>query len=177
MVPHLNQSNDYFKRKLQVWTAQKCIALVGAERVHTSAGPQTTPFHGGQSWARNGNMQNIGPTNPHGTHLLQCNGYIKRKLRAWRGQKFIALVAAETVLTSAGPQTYLFHGGQYTFWNRKMRNFGGTYRHGTAFPQEECSYQKEATGTENPKICCSSLWTNDTYLCGSANYPVSWVVV
>ena len=59
----------------------------------------------------------------------------------------------------------------------KDAKFGGTYRHGTAFPQEECLYQKEATGTENPKMCCSSPWENDTYLCGSANYPVSWVVV
>ena len=38
-------------------------------------------------------------------HLHQGNGYIKRKLRAWRVQKFIALVGADTVLTSAGPQT------------------------------------------------------------------------
>ena len=48
MVPRLHQSNGYIKRKLRVWRAQKCIALVGAETVLTRAGPQTTPFHGGQ---------------------------------------------------------------------------------------------------------------------------------
>ena len=34
--------------------------------------------------------------------LHQCNGFIKRKLRAWRVQKCIALVGADTELTSTG---------------------------------------------------------------------------
>ena len=61
------QSNGYNKRKLRVWIAQKCKVLVGAETVLTRAGPQTTPFHGVQHRAKNGNMRNFGPTNPHGT--------------------------------------------------------------------------------------------------------------
>ena len=56
MVSRLHQSNGYIKRKLRVCRAQKCIVLVGAETVLTSAGPQTTPFHGGQSRVRNGNV-------------------------------------------------------------------------------------------------------------------------
>ena len=44
-------------------------------------------------------------------HLYQSNGYIKRKLRAWRVQKYITLVGAGTVLTSVGPQTTPSHGG------------------------------------------------------------------
>ena len=67
MVPRLHQSNGYIKRKLHVWRAQKCNALVSAETVLTSAGQQTTPFHGGQYMDDNGNMRNFGPTNPHGT--------------------------------------------------------------------------------------------------------------
>ena len=67
MVPCLHQSNGYIKRKLRVCRAQKCNALVGAEAVLTSAGPQSTPFYGGQYRAKNGNMRNFGPTNPHGT--------------------------------------------------------------------------------------------------------------
>ena len=58
-----------------------------------------------------------------------------------------------------------------------MRNFGPTNPHGIAFPQEECSHQKEATGMENPKMYCSSLWKNPTFLCGFANYLVSWMAV
>ena len=70
MVPHLHQSNGYIKRKLRVWRAQKCNALVGAETVLTSAGPQSTPLHGGQFRADNGNMRKFGPTNPHGTAFV-----------------------------------------------------------------------------------------------------------
>ena len=56
------------KRKLRVWRAQKCNAIVSAETVLNSVGPQITPFYGGQyKMANNGNMQNFGPTNLHGT--------------------------------------------------------------------------------------------------------------
>ena len=47
MVPCLHQSNSYMKRKLRAFRGQKCIFLVGADTVLTSAGPQTTPCHGG----------------------------------------------------------------------------------------------------------------------------------
>ena len=67
MVPRLHQSNGYIKRKLDEWRAQKCNAIVGADTVLTSAGMQTTPSIGGQHRAKNGNMRNFGPTNPHGT--------------------------------------------------------------------------------------------------------------
>ena len=66
MVPRLHQSNGYTKRKLQVWRAQKCIGLVGAETVLTNAGLHITSFHGGQYKVGNGNMRNFGPSNPHG---------------------------------------------------------------------------------------------------------------
>ena len=71
MVPRLHQSNGYIKRKIRVWRAQKCLALVGAETVTvlTSTGPHPPPFFigGGQYRVGNGNMQNFRPTNPHGT--------------------------------------------------------------------------------------------------------------
>ena len=67
MVPRLHQSNGYIERKLRVWRGQKCNALVGAETALSSAGPQTTPFHGGQYRAENGNMRKFGATNQNGT--------------------------------------------------------------------------------------------------------------
>ena len=67
MVPHLHQSNGYIKRKLHVWRAKKCNALVGAETVLTSAQLQTTTFYWGQYRAKNGNMRNFGVANLHGT--------------------------------------------------------------------------------------------------------------
>ena len=67
MVPRLDQSNGNIKRKLRAWRVQKCVTLVGADTVLTSAGPQSTTFHGGYYRAQNVNMRNFGPTNPHGT--------------------------------------------------------------------------------------------------------------
>ena len=110
-------------------------------------------------------------------HLHQSNGYIKRKIRVWRAQKYIALVGAGTELTSAGPQTTPFYGRQYRDGNGKMQSFGPTNPHGTAFPQEECLHLKYTTAMEIPKMYCSSLWKNPTYLCGCANQLVSWVAV
>ena len=43
--------------------------------------------------------------------LHQNNGYIKRKLRAWRVQKCITIVGADIVLITAWPQSTSFHGG------------------------------------------------------------------
>ena len=68
MVWHLHQSIAYIKRKLQVWRAQNCIALLGAKTVLTSAGPQTSRFHEVSIVSyRNGNLWKFGSTYPHGT--------------------------------------------------------------------------------------------------------------
>ena len=109
--------------------------------------------------------------------LHQCNGYIKRKLRVWRVQKCIALVGADTVLTSAGPQTTPCHGEQYRVHQGNMRNFGPTNTHGTASEPMQWLYQKEATGMESSKRYCPSRCRYRTYQCGAANYPVSWGAV
>ena len=166
MVPCFHQSNGYMKRKLRVWRAQQCIALVDEETVFTSAGRQTTPFHGGQYRVGNGNMRNFGPTNPHGTSFAPKQCLYQKEAAGMESPKVYALVRAKTVLTSAEPQTTPFHGGQYRVLNGNMQNFGPTYRHGTAFPQEECLYQKEATGMENPKMYCCSPWNNPTSCVG-----------
>ena len=62
-----------YGKKLRAWRVQKCITLVGAHTVLTSAGPQNTPFHGGLYRAQNGNKLNFGPTNTHGTAFAKRN--------------------------------------------------------------------------------------------------------
>ena len=114
-------------------------------------------------------MSNFGPTVSMLPRLHQSNGYIKRKLRVWRAQKCIALVGAESVLTSAGPQTTPFHGGQYRARNGNMRNFGPTNPHGNAFALKQLLYQKEATVMESSKMYCPSQSKNCTYQSGSTN--------
>ena len=86
---------------------------------------------------------------PMASRLHPSNGYIKRKLRTWRVLKCIAIVSADTVLTSAGPQTTSFHGGYYISQNGNMRNFGSTNPHVTVVARKQWLYQKEATGMES----------------------------
>ena len=109
--------------------------------------------------------------------LHQSNGHMKRKLQAFRGQKCIFQVGADTVLTSAGPQTTPCHGGYYRVQKVNVRKFGPTNPHGTAFGPQQWLYQKEATGMESWKMYCSSRCRYRTYKCMAANYPVSWGVI
>ena len=104
--------------------------------------------------------------------LHQCNGYIKRKLRAWRVQKGIVLVGADTVLTSAEPKTTPCHGGKYSVQRGNVRNFEPTNPHGTASAPMQRLYQKEATGMESSKMYCPSRCRYRTYQFGAAKYPV-----
>ena len=108
--------------------------------------------------------------------LHQSNGYIKRTLRVWRVQKCIALVGANTVLTTAWPQTTPFR-GWYRAKSGKMRKFGPTYPYGTALAPKQWLYQKDATGMESPKLYCPSQCRYRTYHCVEAKYTVSWWVV
>ena len=114
IVPRFHKRNVHMKRKLRAWRPQTCIALVRGKTPPTCACLQTTPFHGWQYRAENGNMNiTSGLLIPMVPHFHRMNVYIKWKLRVWRSQKGIALVGAEAVLTSVGPQTTPFHEGQY----------------------------------------------------------------
>ena len=55
MVSCLHQGNIYIKRKLRVWTDQKCIPLLGAQTAITCACRQTTPSQRNRYWPENGN--------------------------------------------------------------------------------------------------------------------------
>ena len=114
---------------------------------------------------------------PMASRLHQSNGYIIRNLRAWRVKKCIALVVADTALTTAWKETIQFHGGLYRAQNGNMPNFGPTNRHGTAFAPKQWLYQKETTGMESTKMYCLSRCRYRTYHCVEAKYPVSWGVV
>ena len=105
-----------------------------------TAWPQSTPFHGGSIGPRMEICETSVPPIPMVQRLHQNNGYIKRKLRAWRVQKCIALVGADTVLTTAWKQNTPFHGGQYRAQNGNMRNFGPSNLHDIAFAPKQWLY-------------------------------------
>ena len=100
--------------------------------------------------------------------LHQSNGFMKGKLRAWRVQKCIVLVDADTVLNTAWKKSTPFHGVYYRAQNGKMRNFGSTNPHGTAFAPKQWLYQKESTGMDSTKIYCPSRCRYRTYHCVEA---------
>ena len=67
MVPCLDESNIFPKRKLRVWRDQKCIQLVGAISPLICACRQNTPSRGRQYRAQNGKLRKLGRTYLHGT--------------------------------------------------------------------------------------------------------------
>ena len=109
--------------------------------------------------------------------LHQGNVHIPRKLRVWREQKCIPLVGAETRLTCVGQQTTSSHGGRYRSQKLKLRKIGWTDRLGTVFAPRQYLYPKEATGMEKTEMYFTSRCRNLIYLCGPANYLVSWGAV
>ena len=160
------------KRKPRAWSVQKCIALDDADTVLVLGGKPSRAMGG-----------NVGSTKeicdssslpiPMVPRLHQCNGYIKRKLQAWKVQKCIALVGVDTVVTSAGAQTTPSYGGQYRVQRGNMRKFEPTNTHGTASAPMQWLYQKEDTGMESSKMYFPSRCRYRDYQCGAATYHVS----
>ena len=163
MVPRLHQCNIYIKRKLREWRVEKCIALVGADTVLTSAGRKLPRVIGSSTGSTKEICETSGLPIPMVPRLHPCYAYMKRKLRAWRVQKCIALVGADTVLTSAMPQTTTCHWGQYRVQRGNMRKFEPTNPHGTGSAPMEWLYQKEATGMESSKMYWPTRFRNRTY--------------
>ena len=120
MVARLHQSNGNVKRKLRVWRVQKCITIVGADTVLTSAGSQITPFLGGYYRAQNGNVRNFGVANPHGTEFAP---------KQWLYEKEATGMESSKMYCSSRCRYRTSHKAQ----NGNMRNFGPTNPHGTAF--------------------------------------------
>ena len=55
----------------------------------TSAGPQTTPCHGGQYRVHQGNMRNFGPTNNHGTASEPMQWLYQKEATGMESSKFV----------------------------------------------------------------------------------------
>ena len=78
IVPCLHQGNIYIKRKLRVWTAQKCLFLVGAKSPLTCTGRQTIPSQRSRYRVGNGNLRKLGWSYRHGT-LFAPRKYLHQK--------------------------------------------------------------------------------------------------
>ena len=123
-VPRFHKRNVYIKRKLRVWRAQKCIALVRGKTTPTCAGLQTMPFHGWQYRDGNGNMPNFGPTNPHGTTFAPKQWSYQKETTGMESSKMYCPSRCRNSTYQCGVANYPFHGGQYRTGNGNMRNSG-----------------------------------------------------
>ena len=72
-------------------------------------------------------------------------------------------------IDSTGQQTTRFHAAPYGTVSANLRKVGVSFRRGTVFAPIQSTYEKEATGMENPKMQ-SLLWCRKY---APANYPVS----
>ena len=123
--------------------------------------------------AENGNLRKSGSTFCRGTVFAPKQCLYQRKLRVWRVQNCIPLVGAKTSLTCAGLQTTPSQVSQYRAENGNLWKPVSTFYHGTVYSPKQRLYQKEATGMESLKMYSSHRCKNLTYLCGTANDPIS----
>ena len=105
--------------------------------------------------------------------LHQSNLHMKRKLREWRTQKCNPCFGTESPPRSTGQQTTRFHAARYWTVSANLPKVGASFRRGTVFAPTQSTYEKEATGMENP-IMQSLFWCRKpTSQYGPANHPVS----
>ena len=105
--------------------------------------------------------------------LHYSNLYMKRKLREWRTQKCNPCFGAESPPLSTGKQTTRFHAAPYGTVSANLRKVGASLRRGTGFAPIQSTYEREATGMENPKMQSLFWCRKPTSQNVPANYPVS----
>ena len=84
--------------------------------------------------------------------LHQSNLHMEGKLREWRTQKCNPCFGAESPPLSTGKQTTRFHAAPYGTVSANLRKVGASFRRGTVFAPIQSTYEKQATGMENPKM-------------------------
>ena len=141
MAPHLHQSNGYIRRKVRVWRAQEYNALVGEETVLSSAGPQTTSFHGGAVQGRKSKYAKFR------VYQSPCYRVCTKPMVILKGsylcgelKNVMPLSVQKAYLALRYRKLFRFMGVQYKAENRNMPNFGPTNPHGTAFAPNQWLY-------------------------------------
>ena len=138
IVPRLHQCYAYRKRKLRDGEFKNVLPKSVQIPYLPVRGRKLPRVMGGNIGSRKEICETSSLPIPMVPLLHQCNGYIKRKLQAWRVQKCIALLGEDTVPTSVGPYTTPYHKGQYRVhqspWYRVCTNAmvisKGRYGHG-----------------------------------------------
>ena len=95
----------------------------------------------------------------------------------WRTLKCNLWVGANTVPPVTGQLTTRFQASSYRTDNVNIPNFVATLLKGTVFELRQGLHLKEATGVENLKMKALGGYQYRTSRYGTANYPVSCIVV
>ena len=105
--------------------------------------------------------------------LHQSNLHMKRKLREWRTPKCNPCFGAESPPRSTRMHSTRFHAVPHGTVSENLRSVGTSFRRGTVFPPIQSTYEKEATGMENPKMQSLFWCRKPSSQYAPANYPVS----
>ena len=84
-----------------------------------------------------------------------------------------ACFGAESPPRSTGQQTTRFHAAPYRTVSANFPKVGASFRRGTVFAPIQSTYEKEATGMENPKMQSLFWCRKPTSQYGPVNHPVS----
>ena len=139
----------------------------------TCAGRQTTPSHVSQYRAENGNLQKYRSTFRHGTVFTPKQCLCQKEATGMESPKmhFSSWYKYRTYL--CGTANYPFSCKPVYDLERKLEEIRVYLSPWYRVTPKKYLYQNEATRMESPKIQSSSRCKNRTYLCRTANYPVS----
>ena len=192
-VPCLHQSNLHMEGKLREWRTQKCNPCFGAESPPLSTGLQTTRFHAAPYGTVSANLRKVGASFRRGTVFAPIQSTYEKKATGmenpkmqsevpfctnpiyickWRTQKCNPCFGAERPPLSTGQQTARFYAAPYGTVSSKLRKVGASFRRGTLFAPIQSTYEKEATGMENPKMQSLFWCRKPTSQYAPSNYPV-----
>ena len=175
IVLFLHQSNDYIKRKLQVWRIQKMHSSSRCKNRTYLFGTSNYPSDETQYRAENGNLKKSWSTFRHGTVFPPKQCLNQKKATGMESPKMHLSSRCRNRTYLCGTSNYHVSCNQVQDRERKFAEiqFYHSPWYCTVFTPKQCLYQKEATGIESPKMHSSSRCKNRTYLCGTSNYPVS----
>ena len=133
MAPFLHHSNDYTKRKLQVWRVQKCIPVFGAKTILTCARRQTTPSHVSQYRTENGNFRKSGSTFRHGTVFEPKQCLYQKEATGIASPKIYSSSRCKNRTYLCGTENYPVSCSHFRAENGNLRKSRSTFRHSTVF--------------------------------------------
>ena len=156
---------------------RKCIPLVGAKSALTCAGSQTAPSHVRWCSAEKGNLGKFGPTFCLHAVFAPKECSYQKEPRAMESRKMYSSRRCKKRTFLCGSANYPVSCNRVYCREGNLGKFGPTFRHDAVFAPKQCLYQKEARPMDISKMYSSCRCNKRTYLCGSANYPVSCKVV